>query len=362
MKFRLLFLVCLLPARLFAADAWYESNSIGVLLRPVEKTESGALEYVLHISRQDEKETRTLFDADGKQTRRWERLYAEEGFPVEETVYIEDALDSRTLYYPSGLVKEEILFTNGEEDGRFLFTYSQQDEEPDRSATPFSVSFLRPSTVGFRDEYQYLPSGDFRGIKRIYEDGVVYTAMFTTEKSILRKEWHSFGNVQILFRYDRRGNLSSSEEYRDAVLVERAEFRYDTESPFRLREKITYDTTGGEVRLEYGEDGNPLRESVFEDGARTIVTLLTYENNLLVRKRSRHRGGREEWIYTHDEDKKLVQENYLRDGETEMILYYDPQPEYTRIEEYYRNGEIFLRLYFRDNEETGREIVGEDSQ
>ncbi|MDR1933168.1 MAG: hypothetical protein LBQ57_10160 [Spirochaetales bacterium] len=360
MKLLFFFLiVCLPPARIFADEAWYESNSIGSPLRPVEAWETGGLEYTLHTKSQDGKQTRTLFDAEEAEVRRWERLYAEAGFLEEETVYIEGVPDSRTLYYPSGLVKEEVLFTDGREDGRFLFAYPAG--EPDKKAPPFSVSFLRPDDGGFRDEYQYLPSGDFRGIKRIYEDGAVYTSVFTTEKSVLREEWHSFGNLEILFRYDKQGNLRSSEEYRDGVLVERSGFRYDTEESFRLREKITWDiATGGEIRLEYGEDGNPLRESLFEEGSRVSVTLFTYKDNLLVRKEKRQRSGREEWVYLHDEDKKIVREDYLRDGETETILFYDPQPEYTRVEEYYRNGELFLRLYFSDGEEVKREIAGEE--
>ncbi|MDR3200971.1 MAG: hypothetical protein LBT68_05880 [Spirochaetales bacterium] len=364
-----LLLVCLLPAvsgfpaRIFADEAWYEANSIGTPRRPIEFRERKGLEYVLRVDSLGEKEKRTLFDVDGAEVRRWELLYTE-GYLEEETVYIDGVKDSQTVYYPSGLVKEEALFTNGKEDGRFLFVYpgTTDDMLPDRNMAPVSVSFSRPDTVGFQDKYQYLPSGDFRGLKRIYEDGVIYSSVFTTERSILREEWHSFGSLEILFRYDRRGNVRLAEEYRNAVLVERSEFRYDTETPFRLRGKKTRDpATGGEVLSEYGDDGKPLRESVFEDGVRTSVTLFTYTDDLLARKERRRRGSREEWEYFYDEDKKLVRENYLRGGVMELIQYYEPEPDYTRIEEYYKKGEFFLRLYYKDGEEVKRDIEGEES-
>jgi antitoxin component YwqK of YwqJK toxin-antitoxin module len=366
MRLRLFFLiacVCLSAARIFADDAWYESNSIGTPRRSIELYEGKGLEYVLHVNSRGDEETRTLFDADGVEVRRRELLYAD-GYLEEETVYIDGVKDSLTVYYPSGLVKEEALFTNGREDGRFLFVYPETDDRPfpDRRMAPLSVSFSRPDTVGFQDEYQYLPSGDFRGLKRIYTDGVIYSSVFTTEKSVLREEWHSFGSLEILFRYDRRGNVRFAEEYRNAVLVERSEFRYDAETPFRLREKSTRNSaTGGEVLLEYGEDGKPLRESVFEDGVRTGLTLFTYEDSLLVRKERRRRDGREEWEYFYDADKKLLRENYLRGGVMELIQYYEPEPDYTRIEEYYKKGEFFLRLYYKDGEEIKRDIAGEEN-
>jgi antitoxin component YwqK of YwqJK toxin-antitoxin module len=368
-------------------DAWYKSNSIGTLIESINDTDTNGLEYVLHVRTDGEQETRTLFDVDGLEVRRWERLYSETGFLEEEAVFVEEVKDSLTTYYPSGLVREEVLFTNGRESGRFLFDYpsresplteSQGEADAQTSSSsassmgykkmaPLSVSFSRPTAAGFRDEYQYLPSGDFRGIKRIYDDGAVYASVFNLDKGILREEWHSFGDMEILFHYDKRGNVLYTEEYRASVLEERSDFRYDTEAPFRLREKTTRDAaTGREVLLEYGDDGNPLRESVLEGGSRVSVTRFTYKDNLLIRKETRQRNGQEEWEYFYDEDKDLVRENYLREGKMTMVRYYEPEApegteeEYSRIDEYFRNEEMFLRLYFKDGEEVKREIPGEE--
>jgi antitoxin component YwqK of YwqJK toxin-antitoxin module len=385
------FPLCLSPQAARAGEkAWYTSNSIGTLLQPINDPGAfadGGIEYVLSVSGKDGREIRTLFDKDGKEVRRWERRYSETGSLEEETVFVEGAKDSLTFYYPSGLVKEEVLFTNDQEDGRFLFSYAGYAGAPDESAqaegaitpakdytkdykksAPLSVSFLRPQeTGGFRDEYQYLPSGDFRGIKRIYDDGAVYTSIFNLDNGILRDEWHSFGGLEILFHYDKRGNALYSEEYRDSVLVERSDFRYDMESPFRLREKRIRDAASGrETVLEYGEDGNPARESILEGGVGIEVTLFTYSGNFLVRKEIRRRTNYEEWEYFYNDDKDLVREHQLRGGEMYMSRVYDPQAaggeeEYSRIDEYFRNGEVFLRLYFKDGEEVKREIPGEDN-
>jgi antitoxin component YwqK of YwqJK toxin-antitoxin module len=366
-------------------DAWYRSNSIGTPLESINAPGAFAdtgLEYVLHISGgeaggEGEKETRTLFDADGTELRRWERLYSQTGAIEEETVFVEGVKDSHSFYYPSGLVKEEVLFTNGKEDGRFLFSYPERAGADGRAEeggaspggykelAPLSVSFSRPQAEGFRDEYQYLPSGDFRGIKRIYDDGAAYVSVFNLDHGILRDDWHSFGALEILFHYDKRGNALYTEEYRDSVLVERADFRYDTQSPFRLKERRTRDAASGrQTVLEYGEDGNPARESVLEGGIAVEVTLFTYSGNLLARKETRRRTGSEEWEFFYNDDKDLVKEQYFRGGRLYMSRSYDPQAgeeEYSRVEEYFRDGEVFLRLYFKDGEEAKRELPGGDA-
>jgi antitoxin component YwqK of YwqJK toxin-antitoxin module len=378
-----------LPALCAGEEAWYRSNSIGALLESIDTPgvpDAADFEYVLHIYREDEKETRTLFDKERQEVRRQERLYSYSGPLEEETVFVEGVQDSRSLYYPSGLVKEEVLFTNGREDGRFHFTYPAQRDFPaglleERGASvptgdstgdykklaPLSVSFSRPDATGFHDEYQYLPSGDFRGIKRIYDDGAVYTSIFSLDNGILRDEWHSFSGFEIFFHYDKRGNALYTEEYRDSVLVERGDFRYDTQSPFRLRERRTRDPASGrETILEYGEDGNPSRESILEGGVYLEITLFTYTNNLLVRRETRWRTDYEEWQYVYNDDKDLISEYYFRGGKMSMTRTHWPEAgggeEYSSLEEYFRDGNVFLRVYFKDGEEVKREIPGEESQ
>jgi antitoxin component YwqK of YwqJK toxin-antitoxin module len=393
-----LFALFLIP-RAAGEEAWYKSNSIGTPLESIDASDGfdaadapgafadAGFEYVLRVSGEDpggeggKKETRTLFGKEGTETRRWERLYSQTGSLEEETVFVEGAKDSLAFYYPSGLVKEEVLFTNGREDGRFVFNYPERGgadgipEEVGDSApgggykklAPLSVSFSRPQAGGFRDEYQYLPSGDFRGIKRVYDDGAVYTSIFNLEHGILRDEWHSFGALEILFHYDKRGNALYTEEYRDSVLVERGDFRYDTQSPFRLRQRRTRDAASGrETVLDYGEDGNPAKESVLDGGIGLEVTFFAHSGNLLVRKETRRRTEHEEWEYFYNDDKDLVREHYFRGGKMYMSRTHDPQApaggeEYSRIDEYFRDGEVFLRLYFRDGEEVKREIPGGDA-
>ncbi|MCL1817657.1 MAG: hypothetical protein FWG35_01915 [Spirochaetaceae bacterium] len=346
------------PRGLFAEELWYEANSLGTPLRLLEPEEAPGGDYTLSVRTDGAREVRRLFDSEQKETRRWERLYAETGSLAEETVFIDGARDSRTLYHPSGLVKEEIIFKDGKEDGRFLFRYPP--EEPGAKPPPLMVSFSRPE-AGFRDEYSYLPSGGFRGVKRIYDDGEVYSSVFESRGGILFAEWHSFGKLELLFRYDARGSLSYTEEYRGGVLVERTAFRYDSEAPFRLRERTTRDAaTGRQTLREYADDGFPRQESVFENGSRVEQTSFTHTDGLLVRKERRHRRGREEWAYFYDEEKTLARENYSRDGELEKIVYHETGEDYTLIEEYYRKGEVFLRLYFKDGEEVRRHIAAED--
>jgi antitoxin component YwqK of YwqJK toxin-antitoxin module len=358
--FFLLLAACFLPAD----EAWYESNSIGSALRPIEAGENADSGYVLFTQSVDGEETRRLFDSDKKEVRRWERRYTETGLLEEERVFEDGVEDSLTRYYPSGLVKEEVLFKDGREEGRFIFTYPGEEPSPGAGSlktAPHSVVFSRPET-DFRDEYRYLPSGEFRGVKRIYADGQEYSSVFVATGGILFEEWHCFDALEILFRYDTRGRLRYTEEYRGGVLVERGGFRYDeSQNPFRIREKTTWRIgEGRRIRQEYGDEGLLLRESVFEEGARVAVTLFTYEEKLMKRREKRERRGREEWEYFYNEDKDLVRENYSRDGELQKILYHDPDPEHSRVEEYYRDGELFLRLYFRDGEIVERQISGED--
>ncbi|MDR2370393.1 MAG: hypothetical protein LBD71_02835 [Treponema sp.] len=357
------FLVCLLglAARAFCAETWYESNSLGTPLREIASGERRGLEYTLKVDIEGAREIRTLFSLEEEgEIRRWERLRSESGFLEEETLYKDRVIDSVTSFYPTGQIKSETLFVDGKEDGHFFFDYAAASG--DSSGVPLKVTFSRARTEengGFRDEYLYLPSGDFHGVKRVYDDGSVYTSIFTSDRGNPREEWHSFGGLEIIFRYDNRGSVLYQEEYRDSVLVERVDFRYDTEAPFRLTEMSAKDAdSGGEVLTEYAPDGHPWRETVFENGIRVSLSYFTYKDNLLVRKERRTRLSREEWTYIHDEDENLKQENYLRNGELEMIQFYDPEPDYSRIEEYYREGEVFFRLYIKDGKQVKLEFPG----
>jgi hypothetical protein len=232
------FLACLLglAARTLCAEAWYESNSLGIPLREIAPGERSGLEYTLRVDTAELRETRTLFSEEEGEIRRWERRRSESGFLEEETLYKDGVKDSVTAFSPTGQIKSEILFIDGKEDGRFLFDYAVPPSGEISAGVPLKVTFSRTEgNAGFRDEYLYLPSGDFRGVKRVYGDGSVYTSIFTSDRGTPREEWHSFGGLEIIFRYDNRGSVLYQEEYRDSVLVERVDFRYDAETHVEVK-------------------------------------------------------------------------------------------------------------------------------
>ncbi|MDR2588979.1 MAG: hypothetical protein LBC67_06085 [Spirochaetales bacterium] len=339
-------------------ENWYQSNSSGLLVKPINPEEKSDYEYSLAIETLGNREKRTLFSREDGEVRRWERLYSEEGTLLEESLYREGEKDSQTLYYPNGLVQEEALFSGGKEDGRFRFEYKLRE--------PRQITFTRGEAAqrggqDYREEYLYLPSGEFRGVKRRYADGALYTAIYTFVGGIIREEWHSFEKLEFMFRYDKRGNVLMQEEYRDNVLVEKVDFRYHENSPDALREKHSL---AGErqTRLAYSPEGEIQREDIFENSLQVEQTLFTYTDGKITRKERHLREGTEEWTYTYDIDKKLKQEEYLVNQEKKLIKLYDPSPEYSRIEEHYRTGKVFLRLYFKDGELVKREFPEEEAQ
>jgi antitoxin component YwqK of YwqJK toxin-antitoxin module len=341
-----------LPARGLAAQVtWFASNPVGMPVKPITREQREEFDHYLSLEKSEAREIRRLFSREEGEVRRWERTLSPEGRIQEETEYREGEKKSVKRFFPTGLIREEALFSDGKQDGSFVYDYSE--------GRPGGVTFLRAETAEpYRDVFHYYPSGEFRGITRTYEDGKTYESRFSFFKGLPREEWHSFSAIDIFFRYDNSGNLVLQEEKRNGALTERIEFSYGTVKPVRLLERRTKELlTDRETHLRYDPDGHPREEVLFERGARIGVVRFEYRDNLLMRKEIRRRDGRELWEYRYDETKEPADEYYYVNGELRRTTRYPRGEEFTSIEEHYKGASVFLRLYFKDGEEIKGEVL-----
>jgi|GEM_PF-1187291 len=350
--------LCLLAAACASAPIFpqtlrYASNSAGMALgEPLEPDRPSGAGFTLSVESSPGEEVRRLRDARGVEVKRWERVFSPTGELTEETVRDGEEIDAVRRYFASGLLKEELVYREGRPVGRFLFEYGEN--------RPGAVRFSRPDGEdGYRDDYLFLPTGEFRGVQRHFADGKIYTSLFTTLEGLPWEEWHSYQGTEIFFRYDRRGGLLFQEERRDGKIRERVDFLYAPDPPHRLTERVARDLSADrETRLLYDREGRPERETLLERGERVAVTLFTYREGRLARKERRHRGGVQLWEYRHDDRGNLTAEYYTRNRELKKAVLYNPPPDRSRVEEFYKEGQVFLRVHYRDGEETRREPVG----
>jgi antitoxin component YwqK of YwqJK toxin-antitoxin module len=349
--FRILAAGIFLTGALAAEETWFASNPVGMQVKPINREQREEFGHYLSLEKSETREVRRLFARDEGEIRRWERALSPEGRVQEETEYRNGEKKSVKRFFPAGLIRQEILFSGGAEDGSFMYDYSE--------GRPAAVTFLRAgNSEPYQDVFQYYPSGEFRGIKRVYADGKTYQSLFSSFKGLPREEWHSFSEVSIFFRYDSVGNLALQEEKREGVLTERVEFFYSTEGPSRLRERRSRDFLADrETLLRYDPDGHPREEVRFERGARISVTRFEYQDNLLFRKERRRREGRELWEYQYDEGKEPTNEYYYVNGDLKRTILHTSGEDYSTIEEYYKGGSVFLRLYYKDGEEIKGEVI-----
>ena len=306
-----------------------------------------------------DREVRRLFSKDEKdEVKSWERPPGTGRKPETGAGNTAGGSFSRKrTYLPNGLLKTESLYKQGKEDLRIGFEYA--------AGKPARLSYERPEGTGgsYKDEYQFLPSGGFRGLTRTYEDGKVYRSVFSLQDGMPLEEWHSFGDLAILFSYDGRGNLLRQEERREETLTELAEYHYDDKAPSRLRERKTRDyVLDRETLVLYDEEGHPKTETLSEKGIRLSVVRFSYENDRLVKKEKRGKDSRELWDYAYDEKGEMTDEAYSVNGTLKRKTKYPKKGEgvsedYSSVEEFFKDDKVFLRLYYKDGQEVKSEVL-----
>jgi len=357
MKARPLFALFFASVCPLHGESWFSSNPIGMPKAAITREERPEHEYALSIEVTAQGEVRRLFSRDeNAEVKRWERVLGPDSNLVKEREFRKGEIFSEKEYLPGGLPKLEILYKEGKEDLRIRFEYGE--------GKPARLVFERPEGSGsYKDEYQYLPSGEWRGVTRTYDDGTIYRSVFSIQDGSPLDEWHSFGGMDILFRYDGRGNVLRQEERREGALTESVDFSYEDEPPFRIRERKSRDfLRDRETLVRYGEDGHPWLETTSERGVRLFIVRYSYRDERLVKKEKRSKDARESWEYLYEEKGGLREESYsVNDVLKRKTRYPEKGAEggYSSVEDYYKEGEVFLRIYYRDGREVKSEVLKE---
>ncbi len=340
-----------------SGESWFSSNPIGMPKAAIAREDRAKHEYTLSIEGTATGEVRRLFSRDEEaEVKRWERVLAPGSGLVKEKEFRNGEIFSEKEYLAGGIPKLEILYKEGKEDLRIRFEY--------REGKPVRLVFERPEGSGsYKDEYLYLPSGEFRGVTRTYEDGTTYRSVFSMRNGSPLEEWHSFGGMDILFRYDGHGNVLGQEERRDGALTESVDYFYEDKPPFRIRERKSRDLLRDrETVVQYGEDGHPKLETTSERGMRLFAVRYSYRDDRLVKKEKRSKDTREYWEYEYDDRGELREESYSVNGVLKRKTAYpakDAEGGYSSVEEYYKEGEVFLRIHYRDGKEAKSEVLKE---
>ena len=107
----------------FGEASLYTSNEFGMILRPVEPYRRDESRWILEVSTTGKDEVRRLYD-HGREARRWEISWTENGTRKVERELAGGVLSARRLYDGAGGLLQEDLYDNGTLTQKTALTYA----------------------------------------------------------------------------------------------------------------------------------------------------------------------------------------------------------------------------------------------
>ncbi|MCX7039333.1 MAG: hypothetical protein NT005_09415 [Spirochaetes bacterium] len=333
-----------LPA--FSEELFYRSNGAGMLLERIADWRRDEFEWVAGAEKSVGREVRRLY-AQGKESRRWETSWGEEGSPREEREFASGRLAARRVYDPSGSILTEESFRDGALLEKAIFTYAGSRLSRVRTTGP-------DGSLLHAEEYLYAASGALRGVRRTLADGQTRQSRFFAGSSGLAEERNTVGDALFVARYDTRGRAVERERRDAQGLASREDFVFRLESNTLESSAETLPREGKLARRRYDDKGLLAVETVTGPGS--AVERNEYsrdEEGRATVKRRQSAAGIEQWAYSYDADGDLATEEYVVKGSREKLTVYTDGG---RVEQMYAEGELFLKVTWEGERRVKEEV------
>lgn len=321
---------------------YFESDPIGLPLRPAGGLSKDEDSYVLELRREGAEEVRTLYRSE-REVRRWET-----GSGLER-VFEEGRLSEERRFDAAGRLTTEKRYFNGELESRSEYHYGA-------AGLFYSETFDGQGNLQFRDSYSLSPRGELRRVRRDGPAGTVHGLALTEVKGLLYEERHFGAGRKLINRFDAYGRLVSQEVWQEQKLMERGELRYKGQE-LRAESAVRTDFgSGTRTGTLFDEQGRELKRVVTRGGQTVEEWSFTWDeqgNKKLAVRRSEQ--GAEQWSYEFDGEGRLRREEHRLHGSLEKVTLYGEED--SRTEELYRENAPFLRIYFRSGTKLKEEFL-----
>jgi len=341
----LFLLVLVFPG--FADELLYKSNEFGMLLQPIEPYRRDESRWTLEITTSGQNETRRLFD-HGKESRRWEVSWTENGTRKAERELVAGVLSARRLYDGAGSLLQEEQYNGGTLAQKTLLTYAGG------RLAHVKVQAADGSQI-YAEQYVYATNGTLRAVKHAGTGGDTRTSSYVFGPSGVSEERTNSKDTLFISRYDTRGRLVSREKRKADQTIFREDFTYksDTDAPVQSTE--TLPPEGKTIERQYDAAGRLVSEAATVKGAAAEENRYTRNDQESVTARSRRSPrGMELWKYSLDDKGKVTREEYFLLGSLQKVTVYGEGK--LRTEEIYKDDELYLKVYFDGDTRVKEEV------
>jgi len=331
----------------FADALLYKSNEFGMLLQHIEPYQRDESRWTLEITVTGRDEVRRLFD-HGKESRRWEVSWTENGTRKVERELAAGVLSARRIYDGAGSLLQEEQYNGGSLAQKTLLTYAGG------RLAHVRVQAADGSPI-YAEQYVYATNGTVREVKRAGADGDTRTSSYVFGPSGVSEDRTSSKDTLFISRYDTRGRLASRERRKADQTLSREDFSYklDTDTPVKSTE--TRPPEGRTIERLYDAAGRLASETSTVKGVAAEENTYTRNDQGAVTARGRRSPrGMELWKYSLDDKGKVTREEYFLLGSLQKITVYGEGK--LRTEEIYKDEELYLKVYFDGDTRLKEEV------
>jgi len=310
---------------------YYRSNSNGLALVQIPKSETKKHKFFLYQELFDKKLIKRQLFKDNKESKRWEYEYNDN--ILNKEVYFKDGeIKEEYRYDKKSLKIKQIDYLNGKLFRTTLFTYNSDnliDKEDITNNLTNGKTFVK---------YRYDSKFRIKQIEKIYPDKrVVYWESFFSEKGVIIKEYYTLHDEMFVFYYNENGQELNGEV---------RQILKDGSSKIKIEWSITYNSKGKREKKDetnyligkriitfYNKDGKESKVEIYYNGE--LATLEEYEyedkeNGKLIHYKKIEDMNMEEIFYKYEED-EIVEEKIVENKKTKKLILRKKDGSYSEI-------------------------------
>lgn len=335
----IIFILFSFSASILYSQEYYRSNSIGMAIEKIKKSEKEREEYLLVVVTEGSVKHKTLYKK-GDFYKKWEIYFSETGETEKEV--ITEKKEKTVLVYNNRHLAEEYLYSGGILTSRIKYVYS--------SAGKISAVEYYDSNGRLTDRKTYSKERggkltEVRNEKFPPEGDSVSSYSFSASE--VRSEWQGDSDGTGRFFFYRSDRVFFAERWDNNRIVSRTDYIYNENI---LSETVEiFFTENRELVKKYDERRRVVKEIEKSDNSVIRTVYNTYNGDNLVKKIINSSGSTEKYLYNYNES-ILVSELYYLNGNIKKKTYYDEENDSNYYEDLYSDNIKYMRIYYRDNE------------
>ncbi len=314
------------------AIEYYRSNSNGLPLVQIPKSETKQYKFFLSQELFDKKLTKRRLFKENKESKRWEYEYIDN--VINKELYFKDGEIREEYRYDKNALKiKQVDYLNSKIFRTTLYSYNSDGliERED-----ITNNLTNGKTVV---KYRYDSKFRIKQIEKIYPDNrVVYWESFFSEKGVILKEYYTLLDEIFVFYYNENGQELNGEvrqilkDGKEKIKIE-WKIDYNSKGKRDKKDESNY-LIGKRIITWFNKDGKDSRVETYYN--KELLTTEDYEyedkeNGKLLHYKKIEGLNMEEIFYKYNENDEIVEERVLDNKKTKKLIIYKEDGTYSEI-------------------------------